>query len=441
MIKRFLVILSSLSLLGIITPIGATAVSLDSSTRTCLTKAIGKAATQKILKAKRLTASQQNSVDKCRTSGKGSTSTTTPQKSQSTKCSANSIFKRLPVEISKVGYVGPIGVLAPVGGSPLPKQHTGFMLTELGVPLVAPGDLTITQIRKVTYKMSPMRPGYIDYALFFSVCDEVRGHFGHVTNLNETLQPQSSAYQCSTYSTVDETVESCTANTKISVAAGTQLATNGTISESRAIDVGMSDDRLSDGYINPGRYQKTGASGTLCPWDFFTDALKEHLYAKLGESESRLTTETPKCGSVAVDKAGTAAGRWTPKDSPGNGADAVDGRFLVFAPDVYSPRSRIAFSTRINGITPTATSDGFTYPRFPLQESGRVNLVPASVTADGQVYCYVVNASSSTESFFVQMTTAAELKVERLTHATAASPCNQSPSTWNFSSGAVSLIR
>ncbi|MFM8508445.1 MAG: hypothetical protein ACKOBR_12295, partial [Actinomycetota bacterium] len=104
--KRLLVMLSSLALLGIVTPITATAVSLDSSTQTCLTKAIGKAATQKILKAKKLTASQQNSVDKCRTSGKGSTSTTTPQKSQSTKCSADSIFKRLPVEISKVAFVG-----------------------------------------------------------------------------------------------------------------------------------------------------------------------------------------------------------------------------------------------------------------------------------------------------------------------------------------------
>lgn len=441
MLKRLIVVCTSAIFISNVAPMGATAVSLDGATRSCLTKTIGKSATQQVLKAKKLSASQQKAVDACRNSGKGSKSTTTPQKSQSAKCSADSIFKRLPVDISKVSYVGPIGVLAPVGGSPLPKQHTGFMLTELGVPLVAPGDLTITQIRKVTYKVSPMRPGYIDYALFFSVCDEVRGHFGHVTNLNETLQPQTSAYQCSTYSTVDETVESCTANTKISVAAGTQLATNGTIIDSRAIDVGMSDDRLSDGYANPGRYQKTGASGTMCPWDFYTDALKAQLYAKLGQSESSLTTETPKCGSVAVDKVGTAAGRWTPKDSPGNGADAADGRFLVFAPDVYSPRSRIAFSTRISGITPTVNSDGFSYPRFPLQESGRVNLVPASVTADGQIYCYVVNASSSTESFFVQMTTSSELKVERVTHATAASPCNQSPSTWTFSSGAVALIR
>lgn len=94
-------------------------------------------------------------------------------------------FKRLPVEVSKISYVAPIGVLAPVGGSPLPKQHTGFMLNEFGVPIFAPGDLTITQIRKVTYNVSPTRPGYIDYAIFFSVCDEVRGHFGHITNLNQ----------------------------------------------------------------------------------------------------------------------------------------------------------------------------------------------------------------------------------------------------------------
>jgi len=66
MAKRLLVMLSSLTLLGIITPARATAVSLDSSTRTCLQKAIGKSATQKIAKAKRLTASQQKSVDACK---------------------------------------------------------------------------------------------------------------------------------------------------------------------------------------------------------------------------------------------------------------------------------------------------------------------------------------------------------------------------------------
>lgn len=167
----------------------ADAVSLDSNTTACLVKSVGNAATSKILKAKKLSAAQQRAISKCK-SGAASTTNTTVARASSTRCSGDSVFKRLPVELSKISYVAPVGVLAPVGGSPLPKRHTGMMLTENGVPLYAPGNLTITQIRKVTYKVSPTRPGYIDYALFYSVCDEVSGHFGHITNLNETLQPQ-----------------------------------------------------------------------------------------------------------------------------------------------------------------------------------------------------------------------------------------------------------
>lgn len=358
-----------------------------------------------------------------------------------TKCTEDSLFKRLPVEFSKISSVSPIGVFAPVGGSPLPKQHTGFMLNELGVPIFAPGNLTITQIRKVTYNVSPTRQGYVDYAIFFSVCDEVKGHFGHVTDLTLNLQPQPSAFRCSKYSTVDETVESCSADTSIKVVEGTQIATSGNASHSPAVDMGMSDQRMSDGYLNPDRYGKSQAPGTLCPWDFYTDTLKAQLYSKIGLTATNLTTETPKCGTLAIDKAVTAAGRWTPKEDPGNGMDPADGRFLVFALDTYKPQSRIAFSTRIKEIAPGTQYEVVNYPRFPLQEMGRVNLAPSRVTPDGQIYCYVVDANSSTESFFVALVSAAELRVEKLTHASGATPCNQTPNQWNFSAKAISLIR
>jgi hypothetical protein len=315
------------------------------------------------------------------------------------------------------------------------------MLNELGVPLVAPGDLTITEIRKVTYILSPTRPGYIDYALFFSVCDEVSGHFGHVTNLNSDLQPLTSTYKCVTYSTVDETVEACTARTSIKVSEGTQLATSGNATHSPAIDMGMEDKRINDGYLNPERYGKTNVPGTLCPWDFYTEALKVQLYAKIGLTTTLLTMENPKCGTVAVDMRGTAAGRWTPKADPGNGMDPADGRFLVFTPDTYKPESRIAFSTRIKEIAPSLQNGVVNYPRFPLQVSGRVNLAPSRVSVDGQTYCYIVDPASSTESFLIQLMSEAELKVEKITHSAGATVCNQSPSQWNFSSSAITLIR
>lgn len=369
-----------------------------------------------------------------------STPVTTPSAS-STKCSEGSLFKRLPVDLSKISWVSPIGVFAPVGGSPLPKQHTGFMLNELGVPIFAPGDLTITNIRKVTYIVSPTRPGYVDYAIFFSVCDEVSGHFGHVTDLNLNLQPEASAFQCSKYSTVDETVESCTAYTKIRVAEGTQIATSGNATHSPAVDMGMTDLRISDRYSNPDRYGKSQAPGTLCPWDFYTETAKSQLYSKIGLSATNLTTETPKCGTLAVDKVGTAAGRWTPKTDPGNGMDPADGRFLVFAQDTYKPQSRIAFSTRIKEIAPSAQYEMVNYPRFPLQENGRINLNPNRLIEDGQTYCYVVDSSTSMETFLIQLISENEMKVEKFAHSSGQSPCNQSPSQWSFTSRAISLVR
>lgn len=357
------------------------------------------------------------------------------------KCSNENIFKRLPVELSKISYVAPIGVLAPVGGSPLPKQHTGFMLNEYGVPIFAPGDLTIIQIRKVSYNVSPTRPGYIDYAIFFSVCDEVRGHFGHITNLNPILQPRASDYQCSSYSTVDETVESCTANVKIKVAEGTQIATSGTASHSPAVDIGMSDSRVTDGYLNAARYGKDNAPGTICPWDFYIESVKTQIYSKIGLSATSLSTESPKCGTLAIDRFGTAAGRWTSKDNPGNGFDPADGKFLVLVADTYRPQTRIAYSTRLDGIASNLQFEPVNYPRFPVQESGRVNRQPTQITDDGNIYCYVVDLTTSTESFLVQLINKSELKVEKVMHQAGASSCSRAINEWNFSSRAITLIR
>lgn len=366
--------------------------------------------------------------------------TATPTSSSANKCSGDSLFKRLPVDFSKISVVAPIGTLAPIGGSPLPKHHAGLMLNEPEVPLIAPGDLTITEIREVRYLVSPRRAGFVDYAIFFSVCDEVTGHFGHVSNLNADLKPPASAYQCSKYSTVDETVESCSARTSIKVSEGTRIATSDNDSSSPAIDMGMYDTRLPSDFINTTRFPGP-AAGTLCPWDFFASGPKAQLYSKIGLSAEVLSTENPKCGTMAVDKSGTAAGRWTPQANPGTGQDPADGRFLVFTQDTYLPESRIAFSTRIAEIASSTQYQPLNYPKFPLQSSGRVNIAPSRVTADGQIYCYVVDATASTESFLISLVNDGQLKVEKLVHSPGATACNQSPSQWSFSSGAVILIR
>ena len=351
-------------------------------------------------------------------------------------CGRQHLFQILPVELSHIRYAAPIGILAPVGGSPLPKYHAGLMLNTLSSPVVAPVDLTVTQIRRVKYVTSPSRPGYEDYAIFFQVCDEVKGHFGHVTQVDASLVPPASQLECQTYSTVDETVESCSANTEIRVTQGTQMATSGSAAHSPAIDMGMSDSSVSDGFINPSRYGRVAEPGTLCPWDWYVESVKTSLYEKIG-SQSQFTTESPKCGSVALDRDGTVAGRWTLKSAPADGRDSTAGDFVVFAPEPYAAESRIALSTRIVALAPGVSN----YPKFPRELSGRVNISPSSIGVDGLIYCYVEGLSTSTISFLVRMTSTQEMKAEKVPHSAGSSVCASDPSSWAFSGSAVDLIR
>jgi hypothetical protein len=203
----------------------------------------------------------------------------------------------------------------------------------------------------------------------------------------------------------------------------------------------MSDSRVTDGYLNAARYGKDNAPGTICPWDFYIESVKTQIYSKIGLSATSLSTESPKCGTLAIDRFGTAAGRWTSKDNPGNGFDPADGKFLVLVADTYRPQTRIAYSTRLDGIASNLQFEPVNYPRFPVQESGRVNRQPTQITDDGNIYCYVVDLTTSTESFLVQLINKSELKVEKVMHQAGASSCSRAVNEWNFSSRAITLIR
>jgi len=348
-------------------------------------------------------------------------------------CTATHRFSTAAVPASSIVFVAPIGTMAPVGGSPLPKAHTGFMLNSADVAVTSPGDLIITSIRETTYLVSPSRAGYVDYSFDFAVCDEVSGHFGHLKTLATAIQSQFTSPSCSQYDTVDETVRSCIRHgLSISVSAGAALGTTGTPPHSPALDIGMKDTRITD-YVNPSRYPNP-EHGTLSPWEWFTGAVQTELYALAGDG-STVITETPRGGTMSIDLAGTAKGRWTLQSAPADGNDAAASDFFVLAPNPYAAQTQAVISTRI------AVLDVAALPKFTLQGSGRLNINPANITPDGLIYCYDTNLGTSTYSFLVQMTSASVLRAEKKTHAAGASVCNAAPGTWAFSGAAVDLIR
>ena len=356
------------------------------------------------------------------------------KKSKLPACTSENLFTEPAVPLTAISHLDVIGSLAPVGGSPLPKSHTAYLMNTLNVPVTASGAFTISRISVTTYVASPTRQGFTDHSLSFDVCAEVSGDYAHISTLSEELSGQFNAdANCSEYNTVDETIRTCGSEVNIKVTAGTPLGVTATAAHTQNLDIGMRDSRLVD-YANPSRYMDDGR-GALCPWDFFIPSVKASLYPLISGTGTPPATESPECGTMAVDVAGTAKGRWTPQANPADGSDPTSGDFFVLVSNPNFPESEIAISTRIAALNTSSLST------FPVDLSSRLNVNPSDITANGTIYCYDENLASSTYSYFVQLISAGNLRVEKFDHLAGSSICNTAPTSWAFTSSAIDLIR
>jgi hypothetical protein len=350
-------------------------------------------------------------------------------------CPAAPLFSALPVELSHVNNIAIWGGVDGPGHT-LPTAHTGFLLATEGATVRSPADMQITRIRRVRYVASPNRQGVEDYAHEFQVCKQISGWFGHITTLPGSLQvPESEWRECQTYSTATETVQSCSAYLdRKSVTAGEVIGTGGhSIALGlMGLDFGLRDSRVNNFYINPARHSND-AFTSICPWDQFTPALKEQLYAKLRDlgRPGLLPSGEPRCGTMTVDAANTAKGVWVVEGTnpqPGNETD-----YVVLTNYPYRPQDHLALS-----IGPASL--GAVTAVVPRQATGRVNRGFEAIAPDGSLYCYGLDVSRPTTSWIVSLLTPTSLRIRRVTHTLGTSPCLADPSTWSLT-GAVNLIR
>jgi hypothetical protein len=414
MIKRYLVILSSLTLLGIITPIGATAVSLDSSTQTCLTKAIGKAATQKILKAKKLTASQQKSVNACKTSRRGSTTQPTSEPwyfeqsnwdyktalPREPKCTESYPLKVLPAPIETIVQLNRLGYSQP-GAHAMPVPHhniytrdlrgtgttdeNGKLLVSARIdPLIAPGNLTIIAMAQNVYSRNTTTLevySYEEWMIAMHVCGTKYIVFNHVDDIPAswvTATKQATRQEC--IPGQDNARVCMYEGLKIAVKQGERVGRAS--GRSGGWDLGGWDtSRPTPGVMDPGKYTGRWATGA-CAWDWFTPSLRDAMFAKfIGDKTT--------CGTHGHDVVNTLSGVWL----------AVGLRSKAFSEDLHvalhpSPKNdgtyrfSIGFSSNISSLA------GGIY-EFQGATSGLRNPMFTSV-APGQVACFDTFDSSYT---------------------------------------------
>lgn len=348
-------------------------------------------------------------------------------------CGAGPYFTVLPVSPVDIDMIAVIGGLGAPGHT-LPTAHSGFLLAREGVPVLSPGLMGITAVRRVTYLSSPVREGETDFALHFRVCRDVEGWFGHLTSLGTAI-PQPDAGDCQTYSTADETVETCTTTVaNVTVTAGQPLGTGG-LSADRGLlglDFGLTDARVSNFYVTPSRHPDVTLHA-VCPYEYFDAANQATLLAKIRDPARPTESPSgePRCGTMEVDVAGTAKGVWAENGvfGPVSGDET---RYITLADYPYRPQERLALSLGPSLLGAKVAVTG-------RATSGRVNRAFEDVSGDGLIYCYA--GDTGLESWLLSLDADGFLTIERIAHATGAGPCAEDPSSWGFGGGALTLVR
>lgn len=297
-------------------------------------------------------------------------------------------FSVSPADVSEMYEIYPLGGIGPPGHT-LPTMHmylhlnAGQSSTEI-FPLLAPGDIYITNISSDSDDIEPSRT---EYVINFSLCEEVTGYFNHVKELSDELAAAIAQVECEQWTTNPGNI--CSKNFFLEVAAGTQIGGVGHLQGN--FDLGMRDTRVELDFANKTRYTSKAAN-VVCPFDYFANDIRNTLMGKIKR------TADPVCGKVMYDIAGTLQGNWYYASGATDGSGS---EHLAFVFNNHNPQ------------TPLISVGGtFADPKIwniTTTVSGTKNRKFSEVTADGNTYCYDEGGS---ERIVMAMPSDEELKIE-----------------------------
>lgn len=343
-------------------------------------------------------------------------------------CASGAVLERFPLPMASVLEITPLGAMNS-GGHLFPAAHLGIQQARsitTPVSLIAPAALTVTQVRRTTYRAPAGTTE--DYALTWFPCAEVRMHLGHVTSIAPALLADLGAWtaaECAApYTVGNVSIEQCTKNASVRVASGASLGT-----QLGTLDWGAADSRTRLAFVNPARMggdaDPFGINRTVCAIDYLPSAVRDSLRPRFGAGGVVRTAE-PVCGTVNQDRAGTARGRWFINDQ-------VDERLhLALVNDFVDPRIG-AFS--VGTSIPSLPSALY---HFVPRPDGRVNADFARIAADGTTYCHepVPVATRPGVVILVALVSEGRLRIEGQPRAS----CGASEG-WQFTSAAVEFSR
>ncbi len=301
-------------------------------------------------------------------------------------CPNRPLFTVPPIDPKDFLTIIPLGNLSPPDHI-IPTDHIYLTVKDnnkidptKAVPVMAPGDITITRISHNT----ALKSGKVfsdDYAIDFSPCKDVRANFGHVTKLSDELKAvfDKASPGCQSHNPRPEDKYSyCNADVSYKLSAGAAIGEAGG-GTSTGLDWRLVDRRsMPLVWANPKRY-RDDQFHFACPIDLYDPKIKAELYERFGGYGGQKRTVEPRCGEVNQDKPGTAQGNW------------ISGDGLIDQPEQWSKTLALVHDNAdptigvvsIGGVIGEPTKIQFT----PKHE-GTLNREFGEVLPDGKIYCY-----------------------------------------------------
>lgn len=343
-------------------------------------------------------------------------------------------FTVSPIKSEDYGDLIPLGNLNPTGHV-FPTDHiylfskntpgsNGETSEAFAKPLYSPGDMWITEISTSEDLVAKKT----DYAIVYQPCAEFEGKFGHVGRLSAKLKAEVekiTGNKCDEYTTGGSQYRACWyGQLKIFVKAGEELGTvfNG---RSAALDIWAMDFRSEKlKFANPDRWREESFYN-VCPAHYFAANIKKEMLGRFsGYDRNEKRTIEPVCGTVDVDRKGTAQGHWFSRDHT---QYSLEDKNMALTNDNKNPLQQ-AFSMGNSGESKGYKS-GVNY--FMPEKSGTVNRDFAEVKPDGSVYCYETTSSPNIKThgigeksvLYLSMPNDKTIRVERANNFV----CDQGP--------------
>lgn len=303
-----------------------------------------------------------------------------------------------PLKLEDFTAITPLGLLSPTSHV-FPSPHLYLIVRRVTpndpqglpaeVPVVAPADLTITNVKYIEAKG---RPEFNDGFVSFGVCREFKAYFDHLKTFAPKIQAafdKARIKSCSEYSlsypqpigNVDYKL--CQKRVEVALKQGEPIGTAGGGEGQMAFDMGALDQRVAPKqFANPSRWEdRKQLAYSVCPLDYFPEALKIQLKERLGGSGQKGEIRNAPCGEVVQDVPGTAMGAWVP---PGTEGIVHDPPHLALVHDYIEP-GYLVFS-----MGDSAQSAGLPRGKYTFlpKNEGKINRHFKDIAADGTVYCF-----------------------------------------------------